>query len=327
MTLANDIEDFESAGTLDATRDVVDWVMSGLRPAGGTDGYKLSSSVLDTSTPDASPPPILSIEIVVTTEGGRHVAFIDHLLRIFDDLMASYWRRGVKAKFAGGMSLRFTRPTAAYLGMQYPTSTSSEERFCHIEIIAAREQWVTGRPLWGPGSDYSQNDMENYTEVFTDAFERATAQFGARLHWGQLTRTGSFDWSRYPEYDKLLEVRTALTQQGHIQTFDNDFVRHYLPVWENMGGHGIDIAIGGHDATFVIGTDTPAPHNGGIWEFHGEGWASQGGHGVRIAVDPDGRAWIVNSRHENRGSRRPEARCCQGYRHRCRRNRLGHRDG
>jgi hypothetical protein len=306
LRLAGLIHHFENAGTLDRTRDIVDEVISSLRATSGTEGYPISHSVLDTTSGDDRPP-VLSIEIAVTTQGGRHVQFIDHLLQIFDDLMTDFWRRGIKAKFAGGLNLRYTRPTRALLGMQYPTSRSATERFCHIEVIVAREQWVTGRPAWGEGNDYTRNEMENYTEVFTDRFERATAAFGARLHWGQLSRTRAHDPHRYPELDRWLAVRAALTNHGANRTFDNDFVRRHVPTWVKLSGRGRDIAVGASGAAFVIGTDDPAPGNGGIYEREGGGWRNVGGHGTRIACDPAGNWWVVNAAGEiwGPGGRKP----------------------
>lgn len=224
------IKDFESAGNLTDTRAVVDRVIASLRQDAGTDGkYRIGYSVLDTTTSEGSQP-VLSLEIAVSTVEGKHVEFIDHMLEIFDGIMRDRWARGIKAKFAGGINLRYTRPTAAYLGMSHSSTNAADERCCYIEVIVAREQWVTGRPLHGEGSDYTKNEMENFTEDFTDAFERSTDAFDARLHWGQLSRTNRFDPDRYARFDAWLEVRNALTNNRAIRTFENDFsLRHLSP--------------------------------------------------------------------------------------------------
>lgn len=316
------IRRFEHTSDPDGLRSIIDSLLDTLRDANGTDGYPVARSVLDTTNPDDRPP-VLSLEVAVSTADDRHVRLIDHLLQIFDDTTEELKRRYGAVRFAGGLNLRYTRPTSAYLGMQHPLSSSPDERFCHIEIIVLREQWETGRPLWGPGSDYTQNDMENFTEVFTDRFERATAAFGARLHWGQLSRTGALDPHRYRELDSWLAVRAALTDEGRNHTFDNDFVIRHIPTWERVAGGGRDIAIGGSGPVhgpaaalatrraveYVIGTDEPARGNGGIWRRRDNetGWDSMGGYGARIAADPQGNWWIVNSRGEiwGPGGRKP----------------------
>jgi hypothetical protein len=222
------IGEFEHTDDPAQLREIIDRLLDSLRDPAGTAGYPVAYSVLDT-TSSTDRPPVLSIEIAVTTAGNQHVRFVDHLFRIFDDTMDELRLRHGAARFAGGFNLRFTRPTSALLGMQHPTSTSASERFCHIEIIVMREQWRTGRP--GPGAgghDYTKNEMENYTEVWTDRFERATSGFGARLHWGQLSRTGQHDPHRYRDYDQWLAVRNALTRNGAIRTFDNAFTRRHL---------------------------------------------------------------------------------------------------
>ena len=223
------IKDFESAGTLAECQRVLDRVLTSLRASNGTGGeYRVAHSVLDTTGGDESAPPVLSIEVAVTTHENKHVQFIDECLRIFDDLIRRRWRQGRKTKFAGGLNLRFTRPTEAYLGMQSPTAPDSQdERFCHIEIITMREQWITGRPI---GADYTKNDMENDTEEFTDLFEKLTDKYQCRLHWGQLSRTRRHDSDRYEHFDDWFEIKKELTNNGAVETFDNQFSkRHLLP--------------------------------------------------------------------------------------------------
>lgn len=305
------IRDFEHASEPAHLAKIIDNLLDSLREPEGTRGYPVSYSVLDTTSSDDRPP-VLSIEVAVSTVGNRHIAYLEQVFRIFDDTMDELRRRYGVARFAGGLNVRFTRPTSAYLGMQYPLSRSAQERYCHIEIIVLREQWETGRPVWGVGSDYTRNEMENHTEVWTDRFERATASFGARLHWGQLSRTGQHDPHRYPEFDKWLAVRSELTDDGSIHTFDNAFVMRNIPTWQKVPGGGRDIAIGGVGPVnpfvasarslasaaaveYVIGTDTPAPGNGGIWKHDGARWHKIPGYGSRIAVDPSGDWWIVNA--------------------------------
>ena len=221
------IGDFESSGDLRNTRKVVDRVIDMLRSDTGTDGhYRVSHSVLDTTSDDR--PPVLSIEVVVTTAGGRHVRFIDRMLEILDTRLRDDWAAGKKTKFAGGLNLRFTKPSSAFLGLESPVSGDADERFCHIEIITMREQWVTGRPI---GADYTKNDMENYTEEITDAFEIATDAFGARLHWGQLSRTRRHDSDKFPKFSQWMAIKNQLTNNGANRTFENEYSRrHLLPM-------------------------------------------------------------------------------------------------
>lgn len=221
------IADFESSGSLRDTRLVVDRVIDMLRSGEGTGGhYRVSHSVLDTTSSNDRPP-VLSLEIAVTTADNRHVRMVDRLLQIFDQRIKSEWDRGNKGKFAGGLNLRFTRPTTAYLGMQSPVSNAADERICHIEVVVMREQWITGRPI---GADYTKHDMESITEELTDAFERATDELGARLHWGQLSRTRRHDADKYPHFDSWMQIKNLLTNNGSIRTFENDFSqRHLLP--------------------------------------------------------------------------------------------------
>lgn len=315
------IHHFEHTSDPSALSKLVDSILDSLREPQGTHKYPVSYSVLDTTSSEDRQP-ILSLEVVVSTDRDRHIAYLDHIFQIFDDTMDELRRKYGAARFAGGINIRFTKPTVAYLGMQHPISNQpQDERFCHIEIIVMREQWVTGKPLWGEGSDYSRNEMENFTEIWTDRFERAAGQFGARLHWGQLSRTRNHDPHRYKEFGKWQKVREQLTQDGSINTFDNNFVMRHIPTWQRIPGGGRDIAIGGvrrisgpvsstqglQGVEYVIGTDIPAPGNGGIWKYDNRNWHSIGGFGTRIAVDPQGHWWIVNSAGEiwGPGGRKP----------------------
>jgi hypothetical protein len=213
------IKDFESAGNLAATRSVIDKVIDVLRTSQSTNGYRAAYSVLDTTSDDR--PPILSLEIVVSTKNGRHVAYIDHILEIFDNILREQQKPGL-TKFAGGINLRYTRPTTAFLGMQNSNLPSEDERFCHIEIIVVKEVDIFG------GVHGGHTSMENYTEDFIDRFEQATAEFGARLHWGQFSRTDQYDPHRYTFFGNWLAVRNALTRNGAITTFDNVFTDRHI---------------------------------------------------------------------------------------------------
>lgn len=212
---------FEAAHGLDVLRDLVNQVINGLRSSEGTRGYPVAYSVLDTTSNDKSP--ILSFEMVVSTAENRHVRFIDKMLEIFDNLIRENWRRGNQIKFAGGFNLRFTSPTSALIGMQSPTA--SAERFCHIEIIVMKE--LAANPfVWDPPIIHKgDHNLESATEEWVQQFERTTAEFGVRMHWGQYHQLNRARVERsYP--DTLPRWRRALTQfisSGKSSTFDNSF--------------------------------------------------------------------------------------------------------
>ncbi len=223
---------FEQTSSTGVVSGIVNTVIGGLRDVAGTPGYPVSWSVLDTTS--GAPPPILSLEIVVSTAAGLHVRYLDRILAIFDDLIARQERPGV-TKFAGGINLRYTRPSSALLGMQY-AEPGSDERFCHIEIIVLKEVDFLATVREGHTS------MENYSEDFIRRFEEAMPEFSARLHWGQYSILDRRDPQQYPGFQRWRTVRNQLTAGGTIRTFDNDFtVRHGLSVgqgvgWSRLGG-------------------------------------------------------------------------------------------
>ncbi|QZZ20976.1 FAD-binding protein [Leptothermofonsia sichuanensis E412] len=225
---------FEAA-TIGGAREVINRVIRGLRSSEGTKGYPVSYSVLDTTNKQF---PILSVEIVVSTDQGRHVRFIDRMLEIFDDLIRN-GRPGTK--FAGGFNLRYTRPSSAFLAMQHGSSFTSQERFCHIEVIVIKELAVN--PFWDnpPHIPEGHTAMENYTEDFVQRFEESLSEFGARLHWGQYSISDRYLPQNYPEFSRWMRIRDELTRDGAIRTFDNDFTARYgiatvTPGWKVLKG-------------------------------------------------------------------------------------------
>jgi hypothetical protein len=226
------IADFESAGTLRDTATVVQRVLTMLRDPNGTDGYCRASSVLDTTSSGTQP--ILSLELAVTTANGRHVAVLDGMFAAFDSILREQWRAGTKTKFAGGIAVRFTRPTRALLGMQAPTN-AADQRFCHIEVLVMKEIDALGNTHQGHSA------MENNSELFVRAFEEVAARHNARLHWGQLSLTRAHRAGVYPGFERFMAVRDRLTRGGMVHTFDNAFavraglVRSESP-WVIRGG-------------------------------------------------------------------------------------------
>lgn len=209
---------FEHASNLKDVREVVDKVITMLRPSAGTIiDYPIAYSVLDTTGGKEA---VLSMEIAVTTAGNQHIEFINRLLAVFDSIILRFWGSGSgqRPKFAGGFNLRFTRSTSAFLGMQSPTITAAE-RFCHIELIVLKEIDIFGSVHSG------HHNMESASEEWVKQIEELAVEFGARLHWAQLHRLNRSRVERsYP--DTLPRWRRALTQfisSGKSSTFDNSF--------------------------------------------------------------------------------------------------------
>jgi len=226
------IKDFEAAHNLKDTAATVQRVFPLLRAAGGTEGYRVAWSVLDTTSGKA--PPVLGLEIVVSTAENKHVALLDEMFSRFDAILRQQWSAGIATKFAGAFNLRFTRPTRALLGMQ-AGSGEANERFCHIEIPIVKEVDILGNVHQGHGA------LENNSELFVRAWEEALASFGARLHWGQFSLGGLHRSTTYPGAERFLAVRDRLTKNGILHAFDTSFsVRAGLvrmaPNWKIRSG-------------------------------------------------------------------------------------------
>jgi hypothetical protein len=174
------IKSFEEAGSLTAVRQILAQVLGILRRSEGSRGYPLGYTVLSAT---GSYQPILSMEIIVSTRGNRDVLMVDRILEVFDMIVRSYWERGVPAKFAGALNLRYTKPSAALLGLEQSSAGDVNERFCHIEIIVLKEVTILAEVHKG------HSNMENFGEEWVRHIERAaTVDVGARLHWGQLNQ-------------------------------------------------------------------------------------------------------------------------------------------
>lgn len=64
--------------------------------------------------------------------------------------------------------------------------------------------------------------------------------------------------------------------------------------WQIVPGTAFDVAIGGNNSTWVIGSN-PLPGGYGIYRWTGSQWQGIDGGAVGIAVDPSGNPWVVNS--------------------------------
>jgi hypothetical protein len=62
-------------------------------------------------------------------------------------------------------------------------------------------------------------------------------------------------------------------------------------------GKARDVAVGGGDSVWVIGTD-PRPGGYGVYQRTGSTWSDANGGAVRIAVDASGRPWVVNQQNQ-----------------------------
>lgn len=70
-----------------------------------------------------------------------------------------------------------------------------------------------------------------------------------------------------------------------------------LAGWEQLPGQAIDIATGGHNGAYCIGSNRTDGGGYGVWRWTGNNWQGIGGAGVRIAADHMGRAWIINDQN------------------------------
>lgn len=160
----------------------------------------------------------LSQEIAVSTIGGNHVRCVDRLLAIFDELVRTLPEG---AKCAGAIFLRFTRPSAALLGMQHSAAARPDERFCYIEVLVAKEIDIFGNVHAG------HHNMENLTEHWLRRFEAAAGAFGGRMHWGQLNHmTRAVVERDYPDSLPVWRrVMTAIAEAGRADLFSSSFSR------------------------------------------------------------------------------------------------------
>lgn len=65
--------------------------------------------------------------------------------------------------------------------------------------------------------------------------------------------------------------------------------------WQQLPGSAREVAIGGKNKLWAIGTDAQ-DGGSGIYQWLGSRWSKIDGAGVSIAVDRFGRPWVVNNR-------------------------------
>jgi hypothetical protein len=164
--------------------------------------------------------PGIGMEAVITTENNRHLDFLDVVFSEFDELF------GQGKKFFGFFSLRFTKPSKAFLAPNFSgdnlgtTEHVTKEynyRMCHIECLTLKEITAV---------DHRTNDgnMEGDTDIFVTKFERLAKQYG-RLHWGQAHKLNAFDVKHHyhTSLSKYRGVKTQLEKNGNKRTFSNYF--------------------------------------------------------------------------------------------------------
>jgi hypothetical protein len=174
-------------------------------------GWYRFLDVLDVGIPSSQPvysfEPAWDVTSTVAGNVPAYVAFLDRAIEVI--------RGQGEAPFLGTLSLRFTRGTSAYLGMQ-STDAPYDRRFAHIEIGALQDILNGSRALPAPASEF-------LTAVLSDPSAQT-----ARLHWGQ----GSFppmlfDARRFPNLPawqmnlrallgpRAAQFQTPFTQAAH----------------------------------------------------------------------------------------------------------------
>src|SRR5690606_35849556 len=102
---------------------------------------------------------------------------LDALFARFDALFAQ------DRRFAGFLSVRFTRGSRASLAMQSgPTGASG--RYCHVELFALQQP----RHLGGWDPTRLAADSERFLDAFWDEVRARRGSGLACLHWGQMAR-------------------------------------------------------------------------------------------------------------------------------------------
>ena len=146
----------------------------------------------------------LTVEVVFEALSTRYLDFIDAALEI---LRRAYYDEPGSLGYLGWISLRFQGRSRAYLSPHHGFA-----RTCTVEFAAA---W---RMPEVPGTDWPD------TPALLSRIEGEGRKFGGIQHWGMNDKIDASDVARaYPRIDTWRRVRWALTQNGTITTFDNDF--------------------------------------------------------------------------------------------------------
>jgi hypothetical protein len=193
----------------DAFADVIDQLQAGNRTSSGV--YAPAPDVCDTGGDHRVP--VQSLELAISTRGGRHVALLDRLLEIFEA------GRRAGRDFAGFWTVRATRMSSAPLAMQARESVDGAgDRIVHVEIAGLQKIDVARPGFANPA------ELEVDNAAFFDAFLDAGRALGARPHWGQWTNSRlPHSIFGYERGDAWLDAKRRLAVAGALTAFDNDF--------------------------------------------------------------------------------------------------------
>ncbi|MCB9595717.1 MAG: hypothetical protein H6719_23545 [Sandaracinaceae bacterium] len=121
---------------------------------------------------------VWSVDVVLPTSAGVHLAFLDEVLARFDALIAA------NLKFAGFLALRFSRPSRATLAMQSAAAPPTE-RFAQLELFLLQAPIdLAHLDLWRE-EELVQDGVQFY-EAFCAIAEAYRVRGDLRVHWGQL---------------------------------------------------------------------------------------------------------------------------------------------
>ena len=197
-----------------------------------SNGFCTSYSVTDTYNYSQTPQqrntqPLVSIEVVLPTRGGYELTFIDALLEQFDAIIAA----NLDDKFAGIFSLRYCQASEAYLSMHnFEPEELDSGWACNIEIGCLHNIDALGNRIYGEEDMVGLKDgnkCESASEKHFIAFEQLVNQWGARLHWGQMSFTDGHNPQQYSKWELWRAVRDRHSQNGVVRVFDSDFTTRY----------------------------------------------------------------------------------------------------
>ncbi len=210
----------ESGGTGTVADEISGFLIPASRPA--ISEYLPSFVSRNTYDGRGSKEPGIGMEAVVTTENNRHLDFLEEVFEEFDGLF------GEGKKFMGFFSLRFTKPSKAFLAPNFSgdnlgnTDYVTKEynyRMCHIECLVLKE-------ITAVDNRVNDGNMEGDTEVFVKKFEQLAKKYG-RLHWGQAHTLNAFDVKHHyhGSLSKYKSVKTQLENNDNKGTFSNYFTQ------------------------------------------------------------------------------------------------------
>jgi hypothetical protein len=149
-----------------------------------------------TMTTSADPPPVrgLALEIAFDATNDDYLNFMDAAC----DILANAYQND-HLGLAGWFSMRYVGQSRAFMSQFGGRSRTCTAEFAGLEQL-------------------------DDTRVILSRLEAAGRQFGGIQHWGMFDDLTADDVQRaYPALDRWLAVRSLLTNNGMIHTFDNGF--------------------------------------------------------------------------------------------------------